>query len=247
MTLDDTMFRTPMAINPRAVVFDLDDTLYPERQYILSGFRAVDDYFRRLYRKSVYDDLLSIYESGERNNVFGSALARHFQGVEDAVLKKTLHVFWSHTPRIELFEDARICLAILFARSVRVGVITTGRGTIQQKKIAALELDPLLDGIIYTDDLLGEVEPGQPAEDAFHILALQLDVELGEMCYVGDNPLTDFSTPRRLGISTVRIKRPGGEHSAATPPALGYQSDRVITSMVDLPPLLFSRSNAPHR
>ena len=33
-----------------AVVFELDDTLYPERQFVLSGFRAVDDWLKAKYR-----------------------------------------------------------------------------------------------------------------------------------------------------------------------------------------------------
>jgi HAD superfamily hydrolase (TIGR01549 family) len=34
---------TPSAIPPlRAIVFDLDDTLYPERQYVHSGYRAIE-------------------------------------------------------------------------------------------------------------------------------------------------------------------------------------------------------------
>lgn len=243
MSLNDTMFRQPLALSPRAVLFDLDDTLYPERQYVFSGFQAVSSYVQRIYGILVFNDLVQTYLAGERVNVFGAALVKQFGQVEEHVLKKILHVFWSHTPKIELFEDARICMALLFSRGIKVGVITTGRGGIQQKKIAALELEPLLDGIIYTDDLLGENEPGQPSEDAFHILALQLDVELGDLCFVGDNPLTDFAIPRRLGVKTVRIRRPGGEYAEAQPPSIGYQADRVIESLVDLPRLFLSENN----
>lgn len=245
MSLNDTMFKQPLALNPRAVIFDLDDTLYPERQYVFSGFQAVAAYIQRLYGLLVFNDLVQTYLAGERINLFGAVLEKHFGHVEETVLKKVLHVFWSHTPRIELFEDARICMALLFSRGIKVGVITTGRGGIQQKKIAALELEPLLDGIIYTDDLLGETEPGHPSADAFHILGLQLDVELSEICFIGDNPLTDFAVPRRLGIKTVRIRRPGGEHAEAQPPALGYQADRVIESLTDLP-RLFHTAGSTH-
>ncbi len=245
MSLNDTMFKQPLALSPRAVLFDLDDTLYPERQYVFSGFQAVSNYVQRIYGVLVFNDLMQTYLAGERSNVFGAVLTKHFGRVEDHMLKKVLHVFWSHTPKIELYEDARICLALLFSRGIKVGVITTGRGGIQQKKIAALELEPLLDGIIYTDDLLGDNEPGQPNEDAFHILALQLDVELNEICYVGDNPLTDFAIPRRLGVKTVRICRPDGEYSKAQPPALGYQADRVIESLSDLPRLFVPENSSP--
>ncbi len=237
MSLNDTMFKQPLAITPKAVLFDLDDTLYPEQQYALSGFQAVAQHIQRIYGLNLYDDLVRTYLKGERTNVFGETLAKHFKSVDDNLLQKIVHIYWSHTPRITLFEDARICMALLFAQSIRVAVITTGLSAIQQKKVATLELEPLLDGIIYTDDLLGEKEPGQPCEDAFHILSLQLETEFNEMCYVGDNPLTDFVIPRRLGIKTARIQRPNGEHAKRQPPSIGYQADRVITSLIDLPSL----------
>jgi putative hydrolase of the HAD superfamily len=172
--------------------------------------------------------------------VFGATLEKYFDTVEESILRKIVHIYWAHTPRITLFEDARICMALLFSRGIKVSLITTGLSAIQRKKVTALELEPLLDGIIYTDDLIGTPEPGQPCEDAFHILSLQLETELNEMVYVGDNPLTDFAIPRRLGIKTVRIKRPSGEFSTEEPPSLGFQADRVINSLIDLPGLFYT-------
>jgi putative hydrolase of the HAD superfamily len=237
------MFKQPLGMSPKAVVFDLDDTLYPEQQYAYSGFQAVAKYVKKIYGLDIYEELVKCHRQGERTNVFGATLAKFFTQVEEPILRKIVHIYWAHTPRLTLFEDARICMALLFSRGIKVSLITTGLSAIQRKKVTALELEPLLDGIIYTDDLIGTPEPGQPCEDAFHILSLQLDTELNEMVYVGDNPLTDFAVPRRLGIKTVRIKRSGGEFANENPPTLGYQADRVITSLVDLPGLFYAISN----
>ena len=243
MSLNDTMFKQPLAITPKAVIFDLDDTLYPERQYVYSGFQAVSDHVQRIFGKTIYQDLINCYQSGERSNVFGATLALHFNEVDDAILRKLAHIFWAHVPQLQMHEDARIGLALLFSRNIKAGLITTGPGSIQRRKVHALDLEPLLDGIIYTDDLLGDKEPGQPCEDAFHIIGLQLDVEFNEICFVGDNPLTDFVIPRRLGIKTVRIRRPNSEYYAEKPPSIGFQADRVIASLIELPTLF---STSPH-
>ena len=32
-----------------AIIFDLDDTLYPERDYVLSGFRAVAQTYAQIH------------------------------------------------------------------------------------------------------------------------------------------------------------------------------------------------------
>ena len=52
-----------------AVVFDLDDTLYPERSYVLSGFSAVADWAERtlaIPRATVLADLRAYFDSGVR-------------------------------------------------------------------------------------------------------------------------------------------------------------------------------------
>ncbi len=249
MIQNDTMFDPPPpAARPplRAVVFDLDDTLYPEEHYVLSGFRMVAQYVKNLYDLDLYDDMHSIYQAGERSNVFGASLARHFKDVEDAVLRKMAHVYWSHTPRIALFDDARICLALLISRNIRVGVITTGPVFVQRRKIKALNLDNLLDAVVYTDDLLGEKEPGRPGVDAFHIMSLQMDVELAEMAFIGDNPLTDFRVPRQLGLPTIRIRRASGDHAPAEALLPEDQPEHVVGTLDQVPALFTAAGCQAH-
>lgn len=218
----------------RAVVFDLDDTLYPEQQYTLSGFRAVSRYIHTVFGLNIYDDLLSLYMAGERTNVFGRALERHFKTVDDRIVRNVAHVFWAHRPKIQLFSDAGVAISLLSRKGIRTAVITVGQSAIQRQKVSALGLETLTDCVIHTDDLLGPVEPGQTCPDAFAIAALQLDVNPEEMLYVGDNPLTDFLVPKRLGISTIRVLRRHGEHAAATPPSDDYAPDITLPSLVML-------------
>ena len=232
MTLKDTTFDPAPVIPPfKAVVFDLDDTLYPEQQYALSGFHAAANYVNTLYDIDIYDDLVKRFLAGERTNIFGATLARHFKYVEEDLIRKIMYVYWSHNPRIEMYADARVCLALLISKGVRIGLVTAGQSSIQRKKVAALELEPLMDSIVYSDDLLGPKQPCQPCEDAFHITALQFDLELSEMIFVGDNPLVDFSIPRKLGMGTVLIRRKHGEHLFDTPPSPSHAPDVAVSSM----------------
>ena len=60
----------------RVVVFDLDDTLFPERQYVLSGFRAVDAWLREAKGlDGFYDRATALLDAGSRGNIFDFALA----------------------------------------------------------------------------------------------------------------------------------------------------------------------------
>jgi putative hydrolase of the HAD superfamily len=228
----------------KAVAFDLDDTLYPESQYALSGFHAVADYVRTLYGIDIYEELVRRYLAGERANVFGATLSRYFKQVENDFIRRMVYVYWSHTPRVELFDDARICLALLISRRIPVGLLITGQSSIQRKKVVALNLDPLLDAIVYDDDLLGPKEPCQPCDDAFHILSLQMETDLVDILYVGDNPLVDFVTPRRLGAKTARIRRKHGEHTRDDAPSLQHAPDVTLTTLESLVGTLIAADSA---
>ncbi len=215
----DTTFDARQASVPfKAVLFDLDDTLYPQQQYVLSGFRAVSDYLHNIYGIHIYDELVALFLAGDRSDLFTKVLLRHFKEVEETLARKLLHVHQTHNPRIELYADARVSLAMLISRNIRVGLVTSGDSAIQRRKVAALDLEPIIDAVVYPDDLIGSRQSLQLVEDAFHIMALQLGLELNEMAYVADNPSADFVVPRKLGMGAVHIFRRKGQASEEEPP-----------------------------
>jgi len=63
----------------RALLFDLDDTLYDEKQFVRSGFKEVakfiDDKFN-INKKIFYKILIDIFNNGSRGNIFNLALER---------------------------------------------------------------------------------------------------------------------------------------------------------------------------
>jgi putative hydrolase of the HAD superfamily len=196
----------------RAVVFDLDDTLYAERSFAFSGFATVDRFLYNNYGVHLYDRFVEAYRAGTRSDLFRQCLSTHFPNLSEVLVRQVAHIFWAHEPRIILHEDACIALSLLATRGLKTGIVTTGNGAIQRRKIERLRLKDYVNAVIHDDDLFGPHIPGQPGEDAFMLIALNLDVESHELLFVGDNPLTDFAVPRRLGIPTVRIRRRGGEY-----------------------------------
>ncbi|HBA84125.1 MAG TPA: hypothetical protein DCZ95_08535 [Verrucomicrobia bacterium] len=228
---DTTSSGNPAPSGFKAVLFDLDDTLYPQQQYILSGFRAVSDYVHNLYGIHIGDELVALHQAGEHRDLFMKVLQRHFKVVEETVIGKLLYVHRTHNPRIELYPDARVSLAMLIARNVRVGLLTDGNAAIQRRKVAALELEALIDAMVYPDDLIGSRQSFQLLEDAFQIMALQLGLEPTEMVFVGDNPAVDFFIPRKLGMGTVRIHRSKGECAGQEAPSPEFEPHATIDSL----------------
>jgi putative hydrolase of the HAD superfamily len=114
-------------------------------------------------------------------------------------------------PRIALADDARACLERLAGRAAVAG-ISDGPPESQRAKVEALQLSRWLTPIVFTAELgLGY---GKPHPRAFEIVAAACGVRADECAYVADNPAKDFAGPASLGWRTVRVRRPGGLHSA---------------------------------
>lgn len=182
----------------RAIVFDLDDTLYPEIEYVKSGFRAIAKEFDD---STLYDKLYQLF-CKDRQNVYQRA------GFNDEECRKCIEIYRNHMPDISLEKSVVDTLNIFKGNYYKLGIITDGRPEGQHNKIAALGLDRLMDCIIVTDEL-GGVEFRKPHPKAFDLMRDRLGVEFDEMIYVGDNPLKDFYIKKIYPIYTVELVSEG--------------------------------------
>ena len=61
-------------------IFDLDDTLYDERQYVESGLRAVANYVEykwQVEKIAGFDQLISLLDRNGRGRIFNDYLAKN--------------------------------------------------------------------------------------------------------------------------------------------------------------------------
>lgn len=188
----------------KAVVFDLDDTLYGEKEYIRSGYRAVakvipqvENAERKLWRfflekKPAIDEVLSmecIYT--------------------EEIRQGCLVAYRLHEPDIHLYDGVMEILTKLRSDGYKLGIITDGRPEGQRAKIRVLGLGKYMDHIIVTDEL-GGVKYRKPNETAFIQMADKLNVAFSQMCYVGDNIKKDFIAPLKLGMRAVWFRNQDG-------------------------------------
>jgi putative hydrolase of the HAD superfamily len=197
----------------RQVVFDLDDTLFLERDYVRSGFRAVASWAREHSGiEGFFEAAWRPFERGARGDIFNRALTE--LGIDDSIelLSQLLDVYRNHEPDIALLPDAENCLASLGGR-VRLGLVTDGPAVSQRAKARALKLINWIPEQIFTADL----GPGKakPHPFAFELMQARLGGSGPGCLYVADNPAKDFVAPKRLGWTTVRVRRPGGLHMGA--------------------------------
>lgn len=194
------------------VVFDLDDTLYPESEFVRSGFCAVDKWLSREKGITGFADRANaLFDSGCRGRIFDEALSALGHWFAPTLVAEMLGVYRTHAPRISLPAESREVLDWVADRFA-IGLITDGYATVQRLKLASLGLERWSPQIVVTDELGREFWKPHPA--AFEQLMARSALPQSGYVYVADNPKKDFIAPKRLGWRTIRFLRTGGEHAA---------------------------------
>ena len=181
----------------KAVIFDLDDTLYSEKDYVRSGYRAVANELPQI--ENAYCKLWRAFEEGHAaiDKVLSDA------GVFTQELKdRCVSIYRNHLPEIKLYEDVAEMLASLRAKGIKLGIITDGRPDGQRNKIMALGLENMVDEIIVTDELGGAMFR-KPCDISFRIMQRKMGIPFESMVYVGDNLTKDLIAPRQLGMRAI--------------------------------------------
>ena len=185
----------------KGVIFDLDDTLYSEKEYVKSGFIAVSEY---LGNKDYAAKLWQFFSEGKPAiDMLLEVLQQ--EGDKEEVLR----VYRSHKPNIHLYEGVVTMLRGLRYAGIKIGIITDGRPEGQRNKLEVLGLIDLVDDIIITDEL-GGVQFRKPCDIAFRILQTKWRLPASEMVYVGDNPVKDFQAPQQLGMKRLWFRNKDG-------------------------------------
>lgn len=196
----------------KGVIFDLDDTLYNEKDYVRSGYQAISEYLGGGYEEKLWQ----FFEAG-RPAI--DELLREL-GREDEK-QDVLNIYRHHKPTLHLAEDVRSTIEQLMIKGIRVGIITDGRPEGQRNKIEALGLDKVIDDIIITDEL-GGPQFRKPCDIAFRIMQTRWRLPASEIVYVGDNPAKDFQAPQQLGMKAVWYRNPYGLYNDKNLKASGF-------------------------
>jgi putative hydrolase of the HAD superfamily len=216
------------------VAFDLDDTLYPEREFVQSGFTAVAQHLADLGvidAESFFTTATSLFVTGARGNIFDLALERLAVVFPAARLSELVRVYREHQPQIRPFADSPNLLKLLKKKGVVLALISDGPGLTQQNKLRALGLEAYFDHLVFTG-AHGEGW-GKPSSRAFLKVMGRSDLRAAACVYVADNPVKDFVGPNRLGWHTIRVREKIGLYYSENPPP-GGEPDETIESFTAL-------------
>lgn len=191
---------------PAAVLFDLDDTLYPERAFVDSGFRAVGRFLAPHLERSagtIARQLRALHARDGRGRLFDTLLAESGRRDDPDLVLAAVLVYRSHRPRLTPFPDVVETLERIREGGIATGLVSDGLSAIQRRKLAALPaVAHRLDVVVMTDEL-GPTY-AKPSPVPFRIACRMLGVEPRHVVYVANDPRKDFAGARQAGLATIR-------------------------------------------
>lgn len=214
------------------LIFDLDDTLYDESQYVASGFNAVADYAAREWQlpkqKSLEElsDLLKLYGRGKVFDIW----LRENKIYSKNNVRKCVSYYRTHTPTIFLNDAAKFLLPRL---PQPLYLVTDGNKVVQEKKIKALNIKPFFKGTLITHRY--GLHNAKPSLYCFEKIRQAESSQWKDMCYIGDNPNKDFVNLNKHNMNTIRVLTGMFRNQKAKP---GYDAQHTIQNLHQLPKLL---------
>ncbi len=236
-----------LASRPRAVLFDLDDTLITDgglserawrevcREFApLAGLSGEDVLYGAIRQSS--DNYWNDPETHRRGRLALNAARREVVGQAfrslglpaGSVSDRIADAFSDKKDRaISLVSGAIDILKSLKECGLPLALLTNGASDTQRNKIERFSLSPFFDCIL----IEGEFGVGKPDERVFRTALEKLKADAAFTWMVGDDLRRDIAGAAGLGIGTVWVdwKKSG------LPPASPVMPDCIINSLTQLP------------
>jgi putative hydrolase of the HAD superfamily len=238
---------------PRAILFDLDDTILqaygrPGSAWLVVAeefaadlrplspaqtAQAIVAFARDFWADAERHRIWRVQLSAARREVVAGAFARLAASGHSvpspAVAQRMADRFSTYRDeQMGLFPDAHAVVDALKGHGVRLGLITNGAAGAQRTKIERFDLVHRFDHI----QIEGEHGFGKPEERAYRHAMHSLGVQAPETWIVGDNLEWEVVAPQRLGIYAIWCDPDG----RGLPAQSAVKPDRIIKTLSELLP-----------
>ena len=193
----------------RAVVFDLDHTLYDRYGTICEMVCHVREWFNvrpgvndseiamrwiESDKKYAHHSLHKLYGDWINSDMFCDPLPTPERLID-------FHYFVYSSCAVP-FPYSISVLEELRRRGYKLGLITNGRGPVQRKKLELLGFENIFDHVLVG----GEFGLQKPHTEMFDEMSRVLGIPPAEMMYVGDNPYNDVRASKKAGYVPVWLR-----------------------------------------
>ncbi len=219
----------------KALIFDLDDTLYCEKDFVESGYKAVARHLSGSIGcdfNSLYAMMLDTLHSIGRHSVMDAVKARY--PVDPIAIEDLVAVYRGHNPKIRMYPGYYAFLKEL-SGSYSLGIITDGMPEVQERKVRALRLEGLMDNIIYTWKF--GVDKQKPHPHSFSLMLRSLETNAENALFIGDDLTKDCMGSHRAGMKCAQTRPSVSDGEGLNEPC-HEKPEYVIDSLFQLPQIL---------
>ncbi|MFT3949617.1 MAG: HAD family hydrolase [Agriterribacter sp.] len=207
-------------------VFDLDDTLFREIDFLKSGYKHILKSFPdESKRPLLLEEMMNKYYRKE--NVFDWLLHLFAEKKITATKEDFLKKYREHHPKIFLRPDAAALLEEIQQKNIPAGLITDGRSITQRNKLKALGIENF-----FKDTIISE-EFGSEKPSPANFLYFEKKYPTHQFCYIADNTRKDFIAPKQLGWKIFCLKDDG--HNIHTQNLDGFAPEEIVSSFKEIP------------
>ena len=211
-----------MTQSNKVVVFDLDDTLYKEIDFLKSGFHEIS---RFIGIEDSYQLMLETYY--QHGNPFETIILQYKLNLTIDVL---INLYRNHKPILLLNKENENTLFYLYNK-YPLGLITDGRSITQRNKIYSLGLYRFFENtnIIISE----EIGASKLSEKGFRFFMDKYPQHY--YYYIADNTQKDFITPNSLGWNTICLLDNGDNiHQQCFNYKDEYLPKQIINNLCDI-------------
>ena len=210
----------------RVVVFDLDDTLYKEVEFLKSAYKEIAHSIHiNDTAQNVYDFLWETWNKG--GDPFGELIEHYNLGISK---DEIIAIYREHVPSISLEPSVSNLLSALKNNGLILCLVTDGRSLTQRNKIDALGLDRFF----CNDTIFISEEIGSDKSSSHSFEMIDAKYPNSQKYYVGDNPQKDFYWPNSLGWNTICLQDDGRNIHSQQEVSYPYSPKQVIADLGDL-------------
>ncbi len=186
----------------RLIICDLDDTIFPEYDYVISGYREIAKKYSKkmdIDSESIFDQLKSSFDTFVINP-FNSFIEKN--SLNDNEMDKMIDIYRYHNPHLTLYEDIKDFLEKIRSMDIVITILTDGEEKRQLAKIDSLGIRNYFDYI-----KVSEEKYFKPHPHGYEEIIGRYQFKNSEILCIGDNPKKDFYYPLEHGMNVVKTNR----------------------------------------
>ena len=189
----------------KAIIFDLDNTLYAEDEYVSLAYREMGAYLEQELGYQASDIFFMLWQI---RRIYGDASVLNkflqFAGVPDSadLLKNLIRIYQSVEGHLVVPALVRERLHELNTLHMPLGILSNGGVKTQENKLRLLKISHFFEHILITGSL-GKRQLWKPDVHGYALLAQKFKCGPDTVLFVGDNPQTDELGARKAGMDFI--------------------------------------------